>query len=325
MLTATRWWRGRSATRQGDRAAGGDRAGDPRGGEPPSGTRHASRARRCVEHRCARLLDVGGVRASGRRVDTVALHRLGTRRAARALHRWLRRRPGLHDARPTDRRRLGRRERGEEPCSRLRLGAGVQPDCRGVAAVSGRRPGIGRQPIRGGARDPGTPGRRRRSGDVPGWPGLAPRARGRGGTHFCSTSGWFAPSRSAETGPRRRGSSRRWRGRTSRQGTRHSLGAGSRSRCRRTSTSAAPAEWASRSCVSRPESVDGRPDRAAQIAAAAEVLAQEEGIVVVYSDETPGRELVEQARAALSADELERASELGRRLTLAESLELATG
>ena len=45
------------------------------------------------------------------------------------------------------------------------------------------------------------------------------------------------------------------------------------------------------------ESVDGRPDRAAQIAAAAEVLAQEEGIVVVYSDETPGRELVEQARA----------------------------
>lgn len=73
------------------------------------------------------------------------------------------------------------------------------------------------------------------------------------------------------------------------------------------------------------ESVDGRPDRAAQIAAAAEVLAQEEGIVVVYSDETPGRELVEQARAALSADELERASELGRRLTLAESLELATG
>jgi predicted ATPase/class 3 adenylate cyclase len=71
------------------------------------------------------------------------------------------------------------------------------------------------------------------------------------------------------------------------------------------------------------EAVGGRPDRAAQIAAAAELLAQEEGIVVVYSDETPGLELVEQARAALSADELARATELGRRLTIEEALELA--
>ena len=71
------------------------------------------------------------------------------------------------------------------------------------------------------------------------------------------------------------------------------------------------------------EAVDGRPERAAQIAAAAEVLSQEEGVVVVYSDETPGRELVEQARATLSADELARAVEIGRRLTLAEALELA--
>ena len=71
------------------------------------------------------------------------------------------------------------------------------------------------------------------------------------------------------------------------------------------------------------EAVDGRPERAAQIAAAAEMLSQEEGVVVAYSDETPGRELVEQARAKLSADELARAAELGRRLTLAEALELA--
>jgi predicted ATPase/class 3 adenylate cyclase len=71
------------------------------------------------------------------------------------------------------------------------------------------------------------------------------------------------------------------------------------------------------------EALDGRPDRAAQIAAAAELLAQEEGIVVVYSDETPGQELVEQARAALSADELARATDLGRRLTIEEALELA--
>ena len=41
------------------------------------------------------------------------------------------------------------------------------------------------------------------------------------------------------------------------------------------------------------EAVENRPERAVQIAAAAEVYAQQEGIVVVYSDETPGRELVD--------------------------------
>jgi hypothetical protein len=71
------------------------------------------------------------------------------------------------------------------------------------------------------------------------------------------------------------------------------------------------------------EAVDGRPERAARIATAAEMLAQEEGIVVVYTDETPGRELVEQARDALSVEELARATEVGRRLTLADALELA--
>ena len=71
------------------------------------------------------------------------------------------------------------------------------------------------------------------------------------------------------------------------------------------------------------EAVEQRPERAAQIAAAAEVHAQEEGIVVAYSEETAGRELVEQARAALSADELARATELGRRLTIEEALDLA--
>jgi hypothetical protein len=69
--------------------------------------------------------------------------------------------------------------------------------------------------------------------------------------------------------------------------------------------------------------MDGRADRAAQIAAAAEVYAQEEGIVVAYSDETPGRELVDQARAALSAEDLARATELGRRLTIEDALDLA--
>jgi tetratricopeptide (TPR) repeat protein len=71
------------------------------------------------------------------------------------------------------------------------------------------------------------------------------------------------------------------------------------------------------------EAIEHRPERAVQIAAAAEVYAQGEGIVVVYSDETPGRELVEQARAALSADELARATNSGRRLTIDAALELA--
>jgi hypothetical protein len=62
-----------------------------------------------------------------------------------------------------------------------------------------------------------------------------------------------------------------------------------------------------------------------QIAAAAEVYAQQEGIVNVYSDETPGREFVDQAKAALSADDVSRATEVGRRLTIKEALDLTRG
>jgi hypothetical protein len=71
------------------------------------------------------------------------------------------------------------------------------------------------------------------------------------------------------------------------------------------------------------EAVDGRPDHAVQIAAAAEVYANQEGIVVVYSDENPGREFVEQARASLSDMEVARAMEIGRRLTIKQALDLA--
>ena len=71
------------------------------------------------------------------------------------------------------------------------------------------------------------------------------------------------------------------------------------------------------------EAVEHRPDRAVQIAAAAEVYAGQEGIVVIYSDENPGRELVEQARAALSEVDVARATEIGRRLTINQALELA--
>jgi tetratricopeptide (TPR) repeat protein len=71
------------------------------------------------------------------------------------------------------------------------------------------------------------------------------------------------------------------------------------------------------------EAAEHRPARAVQIAAAAEVYAHQEGIVNVYSDETPGREFIDQARAALSADDVARASEVGGRLTIKEALELA--
>ena len=62
-----------------------------------------------------------------------------------------------------------------------------------------------------------------------------------------------------------------------------------------------------------------------QIAAAAEVYAHQEGIVNVYSDETPGREFVDQARASLSADVVASATEAGSKLTIGEALDLAQG
>jgi len=71
------------------------------------------------------------------------------------------------------------------------------------------------------------------------------------------------------------------------------------------------------------EAVEHRYQEAVQIAAAAEVYARQEGIAVVYSDETPGPAFVDRARAALSADEVARATEAGRKLTIKEALDLA--
>jgi predicted ATPase len=71
------------------------------------------------------------------------------------------------------------------------------------------------------------------------------------------------------------------------------------------------------------EFVEHQPERAVQIAAAAEVYAHQEGIVNVYSEETPGREFVEQARAALSDEEVASATEFGRGLTIKQALDLA--
>src|SRR5439155_17652729 len=70
------------------------------------------------------------------------------------------------------------------------------------------------------------------------------------------------------------------------------------------------------------EAVELRPETAVQIAAAAEVYARQVGIVNVYSDETPGREFVGRARAALSAEEVARATEAGRTLTIREAGDL---
>jgi hypothetical protein len=60
-----------------------------------------------------------------------------------------------------------------------------------------------------------------------------------------------------------------------------------------------------------------------QIAAAAEVYADQEGIVNVYSDQTPGREFVDRARASLSEKDVTRATEVGRRLTIKQVVDLA--
>jgi hypothetical protein len=71
------------------------------------------------------------------------------------------------------------------------------------------------------------------------------------------------------------------------------------------------------------EATEGRAEEAVQIAAAAEVYAKAEGIVNVYSDETPGREIVDRARASLPAEDAARATEIGRRLTIRQATDLA--
>jgi predicted ATPase/class 3 adenylate cyclase len=70
-------------------------------------------------------------------------------------------------------------------------------------------------------------------------------------------------------------------------------------------------------------SVEGDPERAVQIAAAAEVYAQQEGIVNVYSEQTPGREFVDRAKAALPMDRVASATEVGSRMTIKQALDLA--
>jgi tetratricopeptide (TPR) repeat protein len=71
------------------------------------------------------------------------------------------------------------------------------------------------------------------------------------------------------------------------------------------------------------EAVEDRPETAVTIAAAAEVHAREEGIVVLYDEDAPGRDYLDRAEAALSADATARAREAGSRLSIKEALDLA--
>ena len=43
----------------------------------------------------------------------------------------------------------------------------------------------------------------------------------------------------------------------------------------------------------------------------------------MYSDQTPGREFVDRARASLSEEDVTRATEMGRRLTIKQVLDVA--
>ena len=71
------------------------------------------------------------------------------------------------------------------------------------------------------------------------------------------------------------------------------------------------------------EAAEGRPTQAVQIAAAAEIFTREEGILNVYSEEVAGHGYVERAKAELGAEEIDRAAEEGRSLSVTEALELA--
>jgi tetratricopeptide (TPR) repeat protein len=70
------------------------------------------------------------------------------------------------------------------------------------------------------------------------------------------------------------------------------------------------------------EAQDGKPKLALTIATAAEALAEQEGIVNVYSVDSPSHPYLEAAKATLSAEELAEADVVGRQLSAAEALAL---
>lgn len=70
---------------------------------------------------------------------------------------------------------------------------------------------------------------------------------------------------------------------------------------------------------------EGRHVDALKIAAAAEVYAQQDGIVNVYTEQPVGRDLIDAARSELSPEDATRATEAGRLLAIGEALDLGRG
>jgi tetratricopeptide (TPR) repeat protein len=73
------------------------------------------------------------------------------------------------------------------------------------------------------------------------------------------------------------------------------------------------------------DAVEGQPKRAVTIACAAERFSEEEGIVNVYSEDSPGRPYLEAAKAELSAEVIAAAEKDGRGLTVRETMRMVRG
>jgi predicted ATPase len=73
------------------------------------------------------------------------------------------------------------------------------------------------------------------------------------------------------------------------------------------------------------EAVEGQPKRAVTIAYAAERFSEVEGIVNVYSEDSPGRPYLEAAKAELSAEVIAAAEKNGRLLTVRETMRMVRG
>ena len=281
--------------------------------------------RRRADHRGTRLLDARPVRAVARRVGRG--HRIAAAIGAErelciaAFARAL----ALMILDPASGLRWQRRpiERGR--AAWLRLGRGDRCDGHRDAGHGHWRDA--RRCRRGfpSARDPAAPRRLGRGRHVARRPRLARRPRATRRRRSSSTSGLLPRSRRSEIEARRPGSSPRWPGRTLGDGD-PALARGHFLESVQAHTDVASVRGVGLSLIGlaatealedRPE--ERRPDRRGRGGATPRRRASSR---LLRRD--PGREFVDQARAALSADEIARATEAGRRLTISEALALAT-
>ena len=244
----------------------------------------------CADHGGARLVDPRRVRAGGRGVGRGVPDRVGARRRPRALLSAFCRAIGLLGS-DVDAGLRGRREHRTQPRRRLPWAEALLGLRRDPARPSRATP-TRREPLLPRARDPEAARRRGRS-----WPlARRPRAAGRRAGDLRAALDLYRQSlASFETcgdGWRKRGSSTRWRGRTSGTETtlarRHFLDAvqaytdvGS-VRGVGLSLIGLAATEASRTSGRRGRCRSLRPPRATR---------RQEGIVNVYSDETPDASL----------------------------------